>query len=426
MNRPLHNVAGAIEPLERRAMLAAQFAEVIDNPFFPLIPGTTLIYRGTDSDGAAFRSRVTVTGLKAEIMGVQTSVVREREYQDGELVEDTRDYFAQDLAGNVWYFGEDSREIEDEEVTGTEGSWRAGVNGARPGIIMRAAPAVGDEYQQEGAPGVAEDAARVISLNGRAMVPFATFGDCVQTQEFNPLDAEGGTEHKFYAPGIGLVKAQEVDGTEVARLAYVQLAPEAFDDTIDNPLFPLVPGTTYIYRGTDEDGQSVRTRFEVTDQTRVITGVTATVVRDREFVAGELVEDTLDFFAQDKAGNVWYFGEDSKEIEDGEVVSTEGSWLAGENGARAGIIMRARPGVGDEYFQENAPGVAVDQARVLSYGNRVVVPVGTFGNALKTEEFTALEPGVLDNKFYAPGVGFVMSEAVGGGEVLRLAYILFV
>lgn len=413
-----------IESLERRQLLAA-FADVIDNPYFPLIPGTTYLYRGVDSDGASVRSRVTVTDLKAEIMGVQCTLVREREYEDGELVEDTRDYFAQDKAGNVWYFGEDSRDIEDGQVVSTDGSWRAGVDGAVPGIIMRAQPNIGDEYAQEGLPGEADDRGEVIAFGQRAIVPFATFGDCLQIAETNPQEP-GDLEHKFYAPGIGFVKAQEITGgSEVLRLSHIILAPQAFADTIDNPYLPLVPGTTYIYRGVDEDGASLRNRFQVTELVAEIDGVATTVVRDREYVDGELVEDTRDYFAQDKAGNVWYFGEDSRDIEDGQVVSTDGSWRAGVDGAVAGIIMRARPGIGDAYQQENAPGIAEDEARVIGYGNKVKLSFATFGNCLKTEEFTALEPGNVENKFYAPGIGFIMSTKPDGtGDVLRLSEIL--
>jgi hypothetical protein len=414
-----------VDVLEPRTLLTV-FVDAIDNPYLPLIPGTTYIYRGSNGEGDPIRNRVTVTHSKKLIMGVRTTVVRDREYEGGEIVEDTRDYFAQDKAGNVWYFGEDSREIENGMVVSTQGSWLAGVNGATAGIIMRARPGVGDRYQQENAPGIAEDEARVLGFGARAGTPFAVFGDCLQTEEFTDLEPDV-LEHKFYAPGIGFVKSQDVSGgKEVTRLAYVLLEPEAYDDVIDNPYLPLIPGITYIYRGSDEDGLPIRDRFTVTSDTRVITGVTTTVVRDRAFVDGELVEDTLDYFAQDKAGNVWYFGEDSKDIEDGVVVSTDGSWLAGVNGAKPGIIMRALPGVGDAYKQETAVGVAEDQAQVLALHEPANVPFANFGDCLKTAEFTRLEPDVLEHKFYAPGIGLVKAQGItGGSEVLRLAYILF-
>jgi hypothetical protein len=413
-----------LDMLERRLCLTA-FTDVIDNPYLPMLPGATYIYRGVDGEDAV-SVRVNVTSETKLIMGVTTTVVREREYVDGELVEDTRDFFAQDKAGNVWYFGEASREIEDGQVVGTEGSWEAGVDGAFPGIIMRARPAVGDEYQQEGAPGVAEDRAEVVAFGQKANVPFGRFGDCLKTEESNPLEP-GNLENKFYAPGIGLVLAQETDdGGEVLRLVDVRLPQSAFADEIDNPFLPFLVGTTLIYRGTDDDGASILNRVNVTSETKVVAGVTTTVVRDREFIDGELVEDTRDFYAQDLAGNVWYFGEASREIENGVVVSTEGSWEAGIGGAKPGIIMRSHPGVGDFYKQENAPGVAEDQALVVGLAARVRVPVGTFGACLQTRESTPLEPGVSEDKFYAPGVGFVMSQGISGtDEILRLVEIRF-
>ena len=208
------------------------------------------------------------------------------------------------------------------------------------------------------------------------------------------------------------------------RICLAAAAPTTFVTVIDNPLFPLIPGTTYLYRGIDKDGNATRTRTTVTDQTRQVMGVTTTVVRDRDYVNGELVEDTHDFFAQDTDGNVWYFGESSKQIEDGEVASTEGSWLAGENGAKPGIIMPASPRVGDSFAQENAPHIAQDQAKIVSLQGHVVVPFGTFGELLQTRETSPLEPGAAELKFYSPGIGLVKSQDVsGGGDISRLVSI---
>src|SRR5262245_16994824 len=128
--------------------------------------------------------------------------------------------------------------------------------------------------------------------------------------------------------------------------------PANFVLGVDNPYMTLQPGTTMVYR-TEATDETVN--FEVTRQTKEIAGVTCVVVHDQSIVEGELSEDTLDFIAQDKFGNVWYFGEDTKELEDGKVVSTEGSWLAGVDGAAAGILMEAHPQAGDQYIQEHAP-----------------------------------------------------------------------
>lgn len=198
--------------------------------------------------------------------------------------------------------------------------------------------------------------------------------------------------------------------------------PADFTTLVDNPFLPMVPGTRLTYRETTEDGAG-REVLRVTHRTKVVQGVRTVVVRDRAYFRGQLVEDTFDWFAQDRAGNVWYFGEATKEYENGRVVSTEGSWKAGRDGARAGIVMKARPRIGDTYYQEHAPGVAMDQARVLSRREQVTVPVGSFGGVLKTRDFTRLDPGAVEQKFYARGVGLVLARAVQGRELLRLVDI---
>jgi hypothetical protein len=149
-------------------------------------------------------------------------------------------------------------------------------------------------------------------------------------------------------------------------------------------------------------------------------------VRDRGYINGVLAEDTLDWFAQDKNGNVWYFGEDTKELDaNGNVISTEGSWQAAANGAQPGIVMETNPHVGDTYQQEFAAGVAQDMATVLALNKTVNVPFGSFKDCLETEEFSPLEPGAIEHKFYARGVGFIQSVALRGGrERLELVTIL--
>ena len=169
------------------------------------------------------------------------------------------------------------------------------------------------------------------------------------------------------------------------------------------------------YRETGDDGTG-RDVVRVTHRTKRIQGVETVVVRDRAFIGGKLVEDTFDWYAQDRRGNVWYFGENTKEYENGRVVSTAGSWKAGRDGARAGIVMKAHPRVGDTYRQEFSPGVAEDRATVLSRDASATVPYGSFDHVLRTRDFTPLEPGVVENKFYARGVGSVLEKLVRGGH----------
>jgi hypothetical protein len=199
--------------------------------------------------------------------------------------------------------------------------------------------------------------------------------------------------------------------------------PGAFVRQIDNPYFPLTPGTTLSYRGK-LDGKSATDIFTVTNRTKVILGVTTTVVHDQVFIKGELVEDTEDWFAQDANGNVWYFGEDTKELENGVVVSTEGSWEAGVNNARAGIFMPAVPRVGQIFKQEEAKNVAEDCSKIVDLNATVKTPFVSSNQALKTEEFSLLEPGVLDNKYYVRGIGLVREQTIQGGtDVLELVSV---
>lgn len=202
-----------------------------------------------------------------------------------------------------------------------------------------------------------------------------------------------------------------------------RIDPDEFVGVIDNPYLPLPPGTTLVYRGVSE-GEQELVEVSVTDQTKEIMGVTATVVRDQVFVDGELAEDTFDWFAQDRNGNVWYLGEDTREYENGEVVSTEGSWEAGVDGAQPGIVMLGAPRVGDSYRQEFYAGEAEDMATVLDLDESCVVPFGSFDHVLLTEDRTPLEPKIVEHKFYAPGVGVVLEQRVRGGrEVLKLVEV---
>jgi hypothetical protein len=199
--------------------------------------------------------------------------------------------------------------------------------------------------------------------------------------------------------------------------------PGDFVRVIDNPYLPLRPGTTLIYKGVS-DGEREVTRVNTTDRTKEILGVTATVVRDQVFVDGELAEDTFDWFAQDRLGNVWYLGEETAEYEDGKVVSREGSWEAGVDGAQPGVIMLGGPRVGDAYRQEFYKGEAEDVARVIELHESVDVPYGSFDDVLVTEDRNQLEPKLLEHKFYARGVGVVLERLVEGGEeVLRLVEV---
>ncbi|MFL5771366.1 MAG: hypothetical protein ACJ765_14940 [Chloroflexota bacterium] len=184
---------------------------------------------------------------------------------------------------------------------------------------------------------------------------------------------------------------------------------------IDNPFWPMAVGSHWVYSETDGEGNDQRVEVTVLDKTKEIVGIEARVVHDIVTLKGETIEDTLDWYAQDKVGNLWYLGEDTKEYENGQIVSTEGSWEAGVDGALAGVILPADPQVGMTYRQEYYAGQAEDAAEILAVDEHVEVPAGTYDGCLKTRDYTPLEPDVEEQKFYARGVGPVRVIQTSGG-----------
>lgn len=192
--------------------------------------------------------------------------------------------------------------------------------------------------------------------------------------------------------------------------------PPTFVRGVDNPWFPLKPGTTFIYKG-GKDGKAGRDLVTITNRTIRIRGVRCTAVEDRLYLDGRLAERTTDWYAQDSKGNVWYFGEATAELDkSGHVTSREGSWRAGVDGARAGILMPALPKVGQSFRQEYYKGHAEDHFAVLSLSASVVVPYTASVHALLTKEWTPLEPDTLDHKIYIRGIGLVKEETIKGGD----------
>ncbi len=218
-----------------------------------------------------------------------------------------------------------------------------------------------------------------------------------------------------------LLGEESEEGEEKISLGFEEpyepvIDPENFVDKIDNKYLPYTPGTKYTYEGETEDGLE-RNEVIVTNETKQILGVTCTVVRDTVKLDGELIEDTFDWYAQDKDGNVWYFGEDSKEYEDGKVISTAGSWESGIDGAQPGIIMLTHPLVGVTYRQEYYENEAEDFAQIVSLNESESVQFGgTYSNLLMTSEWTPLEPDITEHKYYADGIGVILEVMVKGGS----------
>ena len=196
----------------------------------------------------------------------------------------------------------------------------------------------------------------------------------------------------------------------------VTLDPNDFVTTIDNPYWPLQTGARWVYREIDAEGGRQRIEVTVTGRTKTILGIRATVVHDLVTEDGEPVEDTYDWYAQDEDGNVWYLGEDTKELENGKVVSTKGSWEAGVGGAQPGVVVPGKPEVGMRYRQEYFEGEAEDAGKIVSLDERVRVPYGTFDHVLETEDTTPLEPDLVEHKYYAKDVGPVSAVTVAGGS----------
>ena len=199
------------------AINPAEFTNVVDNPFFPLVPGTTFVFEERDRRERR-ENKVTVTDETKTVMGVKCVVVHDTLTLDGVLLEDTFDWYAQDNRGNVWYFGEATREFKPGGRVSKAGSWEAGVQGAQPGIIMQASPKPGEPYRQEYFVGEAEDMGQVTATGETVTVPFGTMKDCVRTKDWSLL--ESGSEKKWYARGIGLVRAESTSG-EVSTLVSI-------------------------------------------------------------------------------------------------------------------------------------------------------------------------------------------------------------
>lgn len=221
------------------------FVSKIDNKFLTFTPGTTFVYQAQTKDGLE-RNEVTVLDEKRMVMGVETTVVWDRVWLDGELIEETKDWYAQDIQGNVWYFGEESKEYAAGEIVSLHGSWEAGINGAKPGIVMKASPQIGDVYRQEYYAGVAEDMGEVVSLAETVLVPHDRLYNCLKTKDWNPLESSAA-EYKYYCPEIGGVALEEVpednEKMELIDVGSDSLMTNISEDKAKQIALEEVPGT---------------------------------------------------------------------------------------------------------------------------------------------------------------------------------------
>jgi hypothetical protein len=223
-----------------------------------------------------------------------------------------------------------------------------------------------------------------------------------------PTDVAPATPPPTPVPTFPRNPAPIVDGEPYVH--YID--PAMFVDSIDNPFMPWIVGSRFVFDGTEH------VEVNVLPDTKEILGVKTTVVHDQVFDGSAVTEDTLDWYAQDRQGNVWYFGEQTAEYENGKVTSTEGSWEGGVDGAQPGIVMLADPQVGDSYRQEFLQGEAEDLAAITATSGTVSSKAGSWsgGDVLVTEEWTPLEPKVREQKTYARGVGVVEAHLLKGGH----------
>ena len=198
----------------------ADFTVDITNRYWPMAPGQTWVYEETDGDGAVTHDEVAVLGTTDTIDGIEARVVHDVATRDGQTVEDTTDWYAQDSTGNLWYLGEQTAEYQDGRVSSTEGSWKAGVDGGQAGIALPAEPRPGTSYRQEHLPGVAEDRALVLSTDERVQTPTGTYSGALLTRDTSPLEPDL-VELKWYVPDVGPVLTLTPSG-EVSREVLVQ------------------------------------------------------------------------------------------------------------------------------------------------------------------------------------------------------------
>ncbi|MEZ5963768.1 MAG: hypothetical protein R3F56_07975 [Planctomycetota bacterium] len=436
------------------AFAAATFSNPtqVDARHAPFPADTVAVHVGRSDDG---NETIVVerTGESKSVMGIACLEVRDRVFREGLLHEDTRDWYAQDDAGNVWYMGEavDNYHYDDEgnllEID-HEGSWEAGrdVAGlgstAAPGHLLPAVPTVGEGYHQEFYDGAAEDMAIVVATGVELELDHGVaHSDCLQTLEWSPL-APDALEYKFYAPGVGVVQEQALHADEtVDHVAGFYRGPGAIPDfaaarfsdptRVDHPLLPLPPGATWSYEKETDTGVETTT-VEVLSTTREVLGVVCLVVRDRVEVEGRLHEDTRDWYAQDDAGNVWYMGEDVDNYhydEQGNLleITHEGSWEAGRDVASVGHVaqpgyqMPAAPRAGQSYHQEFYRSAAEDMAAVVAVDVTLQVGEGAaLTGCVQTAEWNPLAPHGVELKFYAPGLGLVLVRDLVEGETLEL------
>jgi uncharacterized membrane protein YkoI/uncharacterized Fe-S cluster protein YjdI len=351
---------------------------------------------------------------------VDTLAVEDRAFENGKLVEVALDYFAQADDGTVCYLGEDVDLYKDGKIVSHEGAWLYGIHTDQIGVLMPGKPKVGDKFQAENVPKITWENDEVVSVNETVTVPAGKFTNCVKVRE---KLSDKTTEFKYFAPGVGVIK--EADGADEKGPTVVLIKHESAQKPAEkgagqwrsefkvdkknlgtagsNPYFILEPGYKLHFVGG-----ATRMTMTVLPETKMVDGVETRVVVDREEVNGKPTEITRDYYAIDKVtGDVYYFGEDVDVYKGGKIVSHEGAWLSGVDGAKFGLMIPGKPIAGDRFFQERAPKQkAMDRSEVVSTSEKMTTPAGAYEKCLHAIDSSAVEKGTA-HKWYAPGVGLV-------------------
>lgn len=401
-----------------------EFTLASTNAYYPLHVGSVAVLEGME-DGQLNRVERTVLPETKLIMNVPTHILEHKRFIGGQIYEIANNYYVETVDGDVCYFGEDVTFFENGQAINTDGTWLAGVDGARPGLIMPALPVEGDAYFQENAPGVAQDMGYIAAIGGTDTLGGLSYKDIVTVMDSNPLETCDVEETKRYAPGVG-----EVQDTVMTLISFTAAPVEpcmpitvnasacdpstaTFTLASTNRYYPLATGSVAVLEGT-EDGDQIRMVRTVLPETKVVDGVPTHILEHKRFVNDTIFEIARNYYVETNDGTVCYFGEDVEFYQDGVLLNTHGTWLAGYGGAKPGVIMPATPRLGDAYFQEQAPGLAYDMGQVTE-----VDVTATYGGTVYTDVITVQDTNPLasacttpEQKRYAPGVGEVQDTVL--------------
>ncbi len=431
----------------------ADFSSNINNPYFNYPTGKKFVYSVELADR---QEKIEIEVLKETkiIMGVETRVFLEKVRVAGELVEETRNFIAQDKEGNVWYFGEESKQYELLELVGTEGSWIAGVNAAKPGMLIKGTLTVGDEFREEFTPGKDEGKRKVVKTGIPVTTEFGAYQDCVQFYDWTPLD-DKSKENKFFCKEVGgLVLSEHLVETEKKQLLSIKgsntnndplmieqptkeeigdlnIAPESkrvdmkiptFSNptNINNPLFPVKLPQVLLTGHIDGEPQQVT--YSTLPTTRKIKWgdkeIETVVIQYNAYLDRRIIESATDWYAQDDSGAVWYFGEDVYNYVEGEIVDRHGTWLTDKDGPPA-LIMPGNPKLGDVFRVENIPGIAFEEITVTDVGAEIDGSFGKIKGVLIGSQLHM--DNTYSDKSFVPGIGEYVTATPSDLEVVALA-----